>query len=63
VKDSLARKILYMGDRRIGDIEEAIRLGAIEAIESGEERITAEVLDNCRWHKIAKQRKKAKKAA
>lgn len=34
---------------------------AEEAIESGEERITTEVLDDCDWHKSAKRRKKVRR--
>lgn len=43
----LANKILAMSEGTIGEISTLINLAAILAIESGEERITSEILNRC----------------
>jgi hypothetical protein len=59
VKTNLARKVLAMGEGRIGDIDEVVTLGAVEAIKRGKERITPELLDDCGWDPPSDQSGKA----
>jgi len=47
--DEMSLKILSMSEGTIGEIDSLLRLGAIEAIRRGKERIDAKLLEGLRW--------------
>lgn len=58
IEPALAQKILGMSEGILGEVSDVIKLAAEAAIRSGDEKITAKLLDGLRWTQPSKRKYK-----